>query len=149
MSLDKEFKDTREERAGAAKLDGTDAADAELEQALRNFRSSVNAWSDAELSRPRTAKATMRRRGWRFAAGWALGCALIAGGVGAGIHERELRIEQARVAAQLEAQHQSDLAAQRAKEDEELLAKVDSDISKEVPSAMEPLAQLMAEDVQK
>jgi hypothetical protein len=149
MSMDKEFKDTREERAGAAKLVGIEATDAELEQALSNFRSSVNAWSEAQLSRPRTASATVPSRGWRLAAGWALGCALVAGGVSAGIHEREVRIEEARVAAQIEAQHQQELAAQRAKEDEELLAKVDSDISKEVPSAMEPLAQLMAEDGQK
>jgi hypothetical protein len=34
-------------------------------------------------------------------------------------------------------------------EDEDLLAQVDSDVSREVPSAMEPLAQLMAEDESK
>jgi hypothetical protein len=32
------------------------------------------------------------------------------------------------------------------KENEDLLAKVDSDVSRAVPSAMEPLAQLMADD---
>jgi hypothetical protein len=38
-------------------------------------------------------------------------------------------------------------ALERARQEEEdLLAKVDSDVSREVPSAMEPLAQLMAED---
>jgi hypothetical protein len=31
-------------------------------------------------------------------------------------------------------------------EDEDLLAKVDSDVSRGVPSAMEPLAQMMAGD---
>jgi hypothetical protein len=31
-------------------------------------------------------------------------------------------------------------------EDEDLLANVDSDVSREVPAAMEPLAQLTAED---
>jgi len=43
---------------------------------------------------------------------------------------------------------QQRLAAQeRARQEEEdLLAKVDSDVSREVPSAMEPLAQLMAGD---
>jgi hypothetical protein len=71
---------------------------------------------------------------------------LVVGGASAGVHERNVRIERAKVAAQQEAEHQRQLAAQRAKEDEELLAKVDSDISKEVPAAMEPLAQLMAED---
>jgi hypothetical protein len=39
------------------------------------------------------------------------------------------------------------VAAERARvEEEDLLAKVDSDVSREVPSAMEPLARLMAED---
>jgi hypothetical protein len=39
------------------------------------------------------------------------------------------------------------VAEQRAsQEEEDLLAKVDSDVSREVPSAMEPLAQLMTED---
>jgi hypothetical protein len=32
------------------------------------------------------------------------------------------------------------------KDDEDLLAKVDSDVSRQVPRAMEPLAQLMVED---
>jgi len=64
----------------------------------------------------------------------------------AGIHERNAKIERARVAEQQEAEHRRQLAAQKAKEDEELLAKVDTLVSKEVPSAMEPLAQLMAED---
>jgi hypothetical protein len=42
------------------------------------------------------------------------------------------------------------MAAQRAQaEEEDLLAQVDSDVSREVPSAMEPLAQLMAEDESK
>jgi len=35
---------------------------------------------------------------------------------------------------------------QAREDEEELLAKVDSDVSRVVPSAMEPLAQLMAED---
>jgi hypothetical protein len=54
----------------------------------------------------------------------------------------------ARIAAAAEAARQQKLAAeQRAhEENEDLLAKVDSDVSREVPIAMEPLAQLMAED---
>jgi hypothetical protein len=80
-----------------------------------------------------------------MAAGCALGCALIAGGVSGGVYERHLK--QARVAAALEAEHQRQLAADR--EAEELMADVDSDISRQVPSAMEPLAQLMAEDESK
>jgi hypothetical protein len=38
------------------------------------------------------------------------------------------------------------VAAEQRARDEELLAKVDSEVSQEVPSAMEPLAQLMAGD---
>ena len=32
------------------------------------------------------------------------------------------------------------------RDEEDLLAKVDSDVSREVPSAMEPLAQMMSDD---
>jgi hypothetical protein len=122
------------------------AHDAQLNQALKNFRLSVHAWSEAEMSRLRTVHMTVRRRSWRLAAGWALGCALIAGGVSAGVHERSLRIEQAKIRAQHDAEVQQQMAAQKAREEEDLLAKVDSDVSREVPTAMEPLAQLMAED---
>ncbi len=48
------------------------------------------------------------------------------------------------------AEHERQAAEQRnqqlRQEDEDLLAKVDSDVSREVPSAMEPLAQMMAGD---
>ena len=58
------------------------------------------------------------------------------------------RQEGARIAGAAEAARQQKLAdEQRAlKENEDLLAKVDSDVSRAVPSAMEPLAQLMADD---
>jgi hypothetical protein len=52
----------------------------------------------------------------------------------------------ARVAAAQQAERQRAAAEQRAREEEDLMARVDSDISREVPIAMEPLAQLMAED---
>ena len=70
---------------------------------------------------------------------------LVAGSVSGGVHERHQRQEQARIAAAQEAARQRVAAEQRAR-DEELLAKVDSEVSQEVPSAMEPLAQLMAGD---
>ena len=117
-----------------------------LEQALSNFRASVFAWSDAEYGRPRMAVRPVRQRSWRLAAGWALGCVLMAGGVSGGVYERHYRQEQARIAAVREAERQRLVAEQRVREEDELLAKVDSDVSREVPSAMEPLAQLMAED---
>jgi hypothetical protein len=52
------------------------------------------------------------------------------------------------MAAAAQAATQQKLAAEQRvrEEDEDLLAKVDSDVSRNVPSAMEPLAQMMAED---
>jgi len=122
--------------------------DAELSEALTNFKLSVHAWSDAELSRPRMLAHGVRRRSWRLAAGLALGCALVAGGVSGGVYERQQKQEAARIAAEAKvAEQQRLVAAEKARQDEEdLLAKVDSDVSRETPSAMEPLAQLMAED---
>jgi phosphoketolase len=123
--------------------------DSELQEALTNFRLSVHAWSEAAFNRPRTAVAAVApRQVWRLAAGWALGCVLVVGGASAGVwqhHQREMRSVAARVAEQqrLVAQQREQQARQ---EDEDLLAKVDSDVSREVPVAMEPLAQLMVED---
>jgi hypothetical protein len=120
-----------------------------LDEALRDFRLSVHAWSDEAYSRPRTAFVdSTRRRVWRLAVGWALGCVLVAGGVSGGVwqhHQQEMRLAAVRAAEheRLVTEQQSQLVRQ---EDEDLLAKVDSDISRVVPSAMEPLAQLMAED---
>jgi hypothetical protein len=127
----------------------------ELDEALANFRLSIHAWSEAAYSRPRTAVAAVApRRVWRLALAWALSCVLIAGGASAGFwehHQREMRSAAARVAEQqrLLAQHRDQLARQAEQQrlDEDLLAKVDKDVSREVPAAMEPLAQLMAEDV--
>jgi hypothetical protein len=120
----------------------------ELDEALSNFRLSVHSWSEAEFSRPRTVVEPVRRRIWRLAAGWALGCILVAGSVSGGVYEhhlKEMKIAQARIV-----EHERLVAEQRnqqaRQEEEDLLAKVDSDVSREVPSAMEPLAQLMAED---
>jgi hypothetical protein len=122
-----------------------------LDEALRDFRLSVHAWSEAAQNRPRTLAHEVRHRSWRLAAGWALGCALAVGSVGGGLYERHYRQEMARMAAeQRAAEQQRQVREQQAREqDEDLLAKVDSDVSREVPSAMEPLAQLMAEDESK
>jgi hypothetical protein len=125
-----------------------DVPDAALEQALKNFRSSVHAWSEAAYSRPRTAVSVVRHRSWQLAASCALGCALVAGSMTGVVHERHHRQEMATVAAAARAaEHERQVAAERARvEDEDLLATVDSDVSREVPSALEPLAQLMVED---
>ena len=66
--------------------------DAELDSALKNFRLSVRAWSEAELSRPRTVKAPTRTAVWRMAAGWAMGCVLVLGVGSVGVHEHERRV---------------------------------------------------------
>jgi len=131
---------------GRMELAADKSQDPALEQALENFRLSIHAWSDAAYNRPRTAAKTVRHWSWRLATSCALGCVLVAGSVAGGVYERHQRQEMARIAAQQAAQ-QKLAAEQRAREEEEdLLAKVDSDVSREVPSAMEPLAQLMAED---
>jgi hypothetical protein len=132
--------------------------DAELRQALGNFRASVCAWSDAAYNRPRTVSQTAPHGSWRLVAGWALGCVLVAGGVSGSVYEHHLRQEKARIAATHEAERQRPIAPQvaaqvapprtqePAPEEEELLAKVDSTVAREAPDALEPLASLMDED---
>jgi hypothetical protein len=109
----------------------------------------------------------------RLAASWALGGVLATSILGSGLYERHQRQEQARVAAAKAAQQKATQeAAQKldltnnapeqrvaasivvtkrrsaavksaAANDAELLATVDSDVSRQVPAAMEPLAQMM------
>ena len=123
-------------------------SDEALEQALKNFRHSVHAWSEAEFGRNRAAASTIRQTSWRLAAGWALSVVLVAGSVSGGVYDQHRRAEMAKAAAAAQAAQQQRATAERQarEEDQDLLAKVDSDVSKEVPSAMEPLARLMAED---
>ncbi len=127
-----------------------EAAEADLEHALCNFRASVHAWSEAELSRPRLLPAA-HRHSWRFAAAWALGCLIAAGSLTAGLYQHRRsqlaagspRLPQMR---QQQIQPRAPIAGEQAAQgDEGLMAKVDSDVSRPVPSAMEPLAQLMDE----
>jgi len=128
--------------------------DAGLNEALADFRSSVNAWSEAAYSRARIAEIRVQRRSWRPAAGWALGFALVAGGVTGGIVEHQHQQKTARIAAADGQQAQQARLAvelnqgpsQDHSQDAGLMAKVDSDTAQEVPDAMQPLAQLM-EDV--
>jgi hypothetical protein len=133
----------------------------ELDLALREFRLSVHAWSEAVMNRPRLALVDApRRQVWRLAAGWALSCVLIAGGISAGVFVHR---KQPVNVAQVRPPEQQRLAAapdskpdtrpetiqniqQARHEDEDLLAKVDSDVSRQVPAAMEPLGQLMVGD---
>ncbi len=117
--------------------------DPALARALGDFKRSVHAWSDAAGSRSRIpASATVRT--WRKTLVWAMGCLLTVAAAGGGLVEHQHRRELARIAAEREAQRQ--VAEQRAQETEDLLAKVDRDVSREVPDAMEPLAGLMVDD---
>jgi hypothetical protein len=118
--------------------------DEALEQTLRDFRSSAHAWSESEYRRPHRP-VRVYRTSWRVAASWALGCALALGSVAGGVYERHHVKEQAKIAAAAAAR-QHKLDAERRIENEDLFAKVDRDVSREVPSAMEPLAQLMGDD---
>lgn len=132
--------------------------------ALKNFKASVDAWSEAAYSRPRTAENTARHS-WRLAASWALGCVLVVGSLAGGLYEQHHRQELARIAAQKAAQkaaqeraaakqpapvivtkQQPTAVAKTNAENEDLLATVDSDVSRVVPAAMDPLAQLMNEN---
>jgi hypothetical protein len=153
--------------------------DIELEQALKHFKASMDAWSDSAYSRPRTAAKLAVRHSWRMVAGWALGCLLVMGSLAGAAREIYHRQELARIAAQKAAQKAAEertaaaqvttkptsgqpVSAQSDKktpaatvrkgsaaqdsaqaQDEDLLASVDSDVSRQVPAAMEPLAQLM------
>jgi ribosomal protein S25 len=145
-----------------------DTGDPVLSEALKHFKASVDAWSEAAYSRPRMIERTLGHS-WRLAAGWALGCVLAAGSLAGGVFEHQHRQELAKIASMKAAQkaaHERLLAAQAAaaaqealedktsnersnaatsktNADENLLATVDSDVSQEVPVAMEPLAQLM------
>lgn len=118
--------------------------DASLAAALKQFRFSVRAWSDAAQSHAGPVRAAKVARGWRPAVVWVLGCVLTLSVAGGGVYRFEHQRELARIAAAKAAQQQ--LVEQRERETEDLLARVDSDVSREVPDAMEPLARLMAED---
>lgn len=128
-------------------------AEAGLEDVLKNFRSSVHAWSDAEFARPRAALLAEHRRSWRRVAAWALGCVLAAGSFSAGLYEHQHHEQLQRFMAESQARQRQMIATEQAAEaarqtrleDEKLMAAVENDVSQQVPSAMEPLAQLMYE----
>jgi hypothetical protein len=147
----------------AGKVLAEECDDPVVAGALKHFKASVDAWSDVEYSRPRTAERTVRYTG-RMAASWALGCLLAAGSLAGTLYERHQQQEAARMAAIKAAEQKAALehkAAEQpvaatvvtrrqptavrraANENENLLATVDSDVSRQVPAAMEPLAQMM------
>jgi hypothetical protein len=125
-----------------------EAFDPTLKQALSDFKASVHTWSEAAYSRPRTAQQVVAHRTWRLAAGWSLASLVLAGTISGGIYEHHHQAEVQRAAAQ-QAAHQREIAAQQAREEaqheEDMLASVDTAVSREVPSALEPLAALTDE----
>jgi len=118
----------------------------ELREAISNFRSTVGAWSqaaaDGVASRPREQKVTSGKN-WALVTQWALASAVFVCTVSGGIYENHRQQEAAKVNAARVAEQQRELTALRAKEEADLMAKVDTDIAREVPSALEPLASLM------
>lgn len=135
----------------------------QVEEALKHFKASMDAWSDAARSRPRTAEVRVRQRSWRPVAGWAFGCLLMVGSATIAVHHFVLRqlaaptaqtlrqkpVAQPTAAVKIDAQTQRSapmraiVKQEPSTKDEDLLASVDRDISQQVPDAMEPLAQLM------
>ena len=134
-----------DENPKAAREDDGLELQPELREAIGNVKSSVDAWSENMLSRPREAKEPVRTN-WGLVTKWALGCAVFIGTVSGGVYENHRQQEAAKVEAARIAEQQHELAAQRAKDEADLMAKVDSDIARQVPSALEPLASLMDEN---
>jgi len=138
-----------EDATGTDQRENLETLEPELHEALTNFKLSVDAWSDAMMSRPRAVMAPSRTN-WSAVTKWALGCAVFAGTVSGGVYQNHRQVEAARAEAARVAeqqQHREMAAAQVLKENEEdLMANVDSDVAREVPSALEPLATLMTED---
>lgn len=140
-------------KSRAAEPADIEALDPALKQALGDFKASVRAWSDAACSRPRTAQSVVVRRAWlrsgRLAAGWSLAAVLLAITVSGGLYEHHQQVVAAQIAAAHKAEQDRQAAAQRARDkaqqEDDILASVDTDVSREVPSAMEPLAQLTDE----
>jgi hypothetical protein len=133
--------------------------DAQVEEALCNFRLSLRNWSEQELIRPRVIEITgwsrFQNGFWRMIANPALGGTLAAAllitsvGVPLGIrHERA--VETARLAAldQQKKELQRRLAEEEAMksvasdkvDDGAFLDDIDSDVSQATPDAMQPLA---------
>jgi hypothetical protein len=118
-----------------------------LEEALGNFRASVHTWSEAAFRPSAVSAAATHRLAWHRTLAWALGVLLTLGTASGALYERHHQQVLAAQAHQRQfEQQQRALAAQRAADMDELLARVDKDVSQEVPDALEPLAQMMAED---
>src|SRR5580704_8638324 len=85
----------------ASKSSPSEIDDQIVAGALKHFKASVDAWSEAAYSRPRFSDMKSRavaQHNWRLAASWALGCLLIAGSFAGGLYEHRQRQQAARAA---------------------------------------------------
>jgi hypothetical protein len=71
-----------------------------------------------------------------------LGCVLVAGIVTGGVFQHQ-RAEEQQQAAEQSRRIQEQVAAHTNEDSDTLLAHVDSDVSRQVPAAMDPLASLV------
>lgn len=118
-----------------------------LERALGEFRLCIRAWSEAVSPHAlAVSHAPREHSSWRRTLAWALGVVLTVGAASGTLMDRHHQQVLRAQAQQRELQRQRALAQERAREMDELLANVDHDISQEVPDALEPLAQMMADD---
>jgi hypothetical protein len=125
----------------------------EVEQALKNFRASVHAWSDAEFTRSRAVRAPQSSV-WRWlaapAVSWGAAAVLAFTAVGVPVvvhHEHQVQIlarQHADEQQRLRDAQEKAATQMAAIDDDKLLQHVDEDIRQSTPDAMEPLASLMS-----
>lgn len=148
---------------------GETVGDPELEAVLKNLRASVHAWSAATYaSRSETGSRAVilspapHRTLWHRSLIWALSIILAAGVVTAGVYQYQEKEQVQKAAIERELEHErqvkqegaqragvapvGEAAPERGRDVDELLARVDRDVARETPSAMEPLASLMDDD---
>lgn len=135
------------------------ALEAELGEALGEFRDCARSWGQASYARPARTMQPVHRLGWRLAAGWAVAvllAVLTTGGVAVWREHRTVAGAPPAVkplpAVPQEAHRNQPATLEKPESavpdlaDEDLLAKIDRDVARQTPKAMEPLAQLMDED---
>jgi hypothetical protein len=157
----------RTKKAGEPQMVELEGMNAELKQALGDFKASVHAWSDAEFAKPRAVHASATHHGLKLALGWSLAGVLLAAGTTGAVYmaydrqpDHEVANEQkaaqrhgtpaqqmpVRQAAQVpdEVQQREPTTRRVSVQapDEDLLASVDTAVSRTVPRAMEPLVYM-------
>lgn len=136
--------------------------EAELGPVLGGFRENVKSWSEGTCSSLRAEIYTPSAH-WKRALGWAVGCAVSVVGV-AGVvqiqhHGSSSSVEpQIAMSEKVAEVEPVPLVPQRAPEPtrierprqqahpEDWMAKVDSDVSRQIPEVLEPLAQWTTDD---